>query len=69
MRVAGGSLGALALILAAPAVAREADAIVVTGTRIPAEEPALEPLVTYSGDRLDDRALTNLADGLNEQPG
>ncbi len=58
------------LLAAAPAGAREADTIVVTGTRIPTTEvDALEPLVIYSADRLDDRALSNLADGLNEQPG
>jgi outer membrane receptor protein involved in Fe transport len=71
VRVAGGSLGLVALLtFAPPASAREADTIVVTGTRIPAAEPlGLEPLLTYSADRLDDRVLTNIADGLNEQPG
>lgn len=70
MRVAGGSIGLVALLAAPLVSARESETIVVTGTRIPATEPAgLEPLLTYNRQHLDDRALTNIADGLNEQPG
>ena len=55
---------------AASAGAREADTFVVTGSRIPAAvRAALEPLIACSKDRLDEHALTNIADGLDEQRG
>jgi outer membrane receptor protein involved in Fe transport len=71
VRLAEGSVGALALaLIAAPAAAREESRIVVTGTRIPgADQRALEPAVVTPHERLEDRALTNIADVLNEEPG
>lgn len=76
MRETGGTIGVLALLLAAaPAHAAEAgtsgdDTIVVTGSRIPQAAPdALEPVTTVLGSYLADRSLTNVADALNELPG
>jgi outer membrane receptor protein involved in Fe transport len=68
LRIAGGSIGIAALLIAAPPAL--ADEIVVTGSRIADSEPgSLEPFVTVRGDYLDERGLTNVADALNELPG
>lgn len=76
LNIAAAALRCSSLIVTAPFAAAAAlaeapaEPIVITGSRIVSPEAAsVEPTVTTTARRIEDRAITNVADALNEIPG